>query len=85
MSNEEHTVENIICYVQNVGWQNIDLNHPNKHKCCCYPEELPDETFAWLLRMAVYVVYYSTVVGVDFSNEGTEVQQSTEGDSSQSS
>lgn len=78
MCNEDHTVENIISYVQNVGWQNIDLDHPKKHKCCCYPEELPDETFAWLLRMAVYVVYYSTVVGVDFSNEGTEVQSDTE-------
>ena len=78
MSDEEHLIENIICYVQSVGWANVPEQHA-KDNAPFYDlyerygkngqTQLTPGTFKWLLDMAVYVVYHATVWGTDFSEE----------------
>lgn len=75
MSDKEHLIENIIAYVQSVGWANV----PNRYAKDNYPwyevyerygkngqTQLTSGTFEWLLDMAVYIVYHATN-GIDFS------------------
>jgi hypothetical protein len=79
MSDEEHLIENLIRYVQNVGWANVpkqdaEDNYPFYDLYERYGKngqvQLTPGTFRWLLDMAVYVVYQATVVGTDFSKVG---------------
>lgn len=75
MSDEEHLIENLICYVQSVGWANVPEQHTKsfhdlyKRYGKNGQTQVTPETFKWLLDMAVYVVYQATVWGVDFSEE----------------
>ena len=76
MSDEEHLIENLICYVQSVGWANVpdkvgslDFHNVYKRYGNNGRTEVDRATFKWLLDMAVYVVYQATVVGTDFSEE----------------
>lgn len=75
MSDKEHLIENLICYVRSVGWPNIpddvdSLAFHNVYKC--YGNngrvEVDRVTFKWLLDMAKYVVYQASM-GTDFSKE----------------
>lgn len=75
MSNEEHLIENLICYVQSVGWANVpdnvgslDFHNVYKRYGNNGRTEVDRRTFKWLLDMAVYVVYHATN-GTDFSEE----------------
>lgn len=72
MSDEEHLIENLICYVQSVGWSeegelvNFDYIY---NRCGSNGKTKVDKaTFEWLLDMAVYVVYHASM-GSDFSEE----------------
>lgn len=83
MSDEEHLVENLICYVQNVGWANVPKHGKAYHDL--YDRygnngqtQVTHEIFKWLLDMAVYVVYHATVYGTDFSEN--EVDSTYKGD-----
>ncbi len=75
MSLEEHLVENILCYVQSHGWQNMPTRRDKKFKKLYEmlgnngTLTVSEDTFEMLLEMAVYVVYHSTVCNTDFSNE----------------
>ena len=71
MSDEEHLIENLICYVQSVGWANVpdkvgslDFHNVYKRYGNNGRTEVDRATFKWLLDMAVYVVYQATVVDV---------------------
>ena len=71
---EEHwrkQIENIIAYVQSVGWANVH-NEPFYDVYERYGKngqtQVTAETFKWLLNMAIYVVYHATM-GIDFSEE----------------
>lgn len=77
MSDEEHLIENLICYVQNVGWANVPYqdakdNEPFYDLYEKYSKngqtQVTPGTFKWLLNMAKYVVYQATM-GTDFSEE----------------
>lgn len=71
MSKEEHIVENIICWVQNIGWKNIPERNSDEWKqvynSICENSNVSEEIFDWLVEMAKYVVYQATVWGDDFS------------------
>ena len=77
MSDEEHLIENIISYVQSVGWANVpeqfaEDNAPFYDLYERYGKngltQVTIGTFKWLLNMAKYVVYHATM-GTDFSEE----------------
>lgn len=77
MSDEEHLIENLIYYVQSVGWANVPKQHAkdNNPFYDLYDRyskngltQVTVGTFKWLLNMAVYVVYHATM-GTDFSEE----------------
>lgn len=74
MSDEEHLIENLICYVQSVGWANVPnrgtLRYENIYGAYSKngTHSVSEETFWWLLQMAFYVVYHATM-GTDFSEE----------------
>ena len=74
MSDEEHIIENIICYVQSVGWANVPKqdNYPFYDLYEKYGKngqtQITPGVFRWLLHMAKYVVYHATM-GTDFSEE----------------
>lgn len=77
MSDEENIIENIICYVQSVGWANVpkqdaEDNAPFYDVYERYGKngqmQLTVGTFKWLLDMAKYVVYHTTM-GTDFREE----------------
>jgi hypothetical protein len=76
MSNEEHIVENIICWVQNIGWKNIPEQNTDEwqiaYNSICENSDVSQEIFSWLLEMAKYVVYQATVWGDDFSEDNNE-------------
>lgn len=77
MSDSEHLIENIICYVQSIGWANVP-KQDDKDNCPFYDlyerygsngqVQLTVGAFKWLLDMATYVVYHSTI-GADFSQK----------------
>ena len=73
MSDEEHLIENLICYVQSVGWSEaselVNLNKIYKRYGSNGETKVDKATFEWLLNMAVYVVYQATEWGTDFSEE----------------
>jgi hypothetical protein len=70
MSNEEHLIENLLSYIQSVGW--AEANKPEnfdniyEHYGSNGDTEVSKETFEWLLNMAVHVVYMESVWGTDF-------------------
>lgn len=79
MSSEEHCIINLISKVQYIGWQNIpDEDTPeffkffrefrNEWEQDIMPQSISYETFKWLVRMAQYVVYGSTVKDSTFCN-----------------
>ena len=77
MSDEEHLIENLIAYVQSVGWANVpeqfaEDNAPFYDLYERYGKngltQVTIGTFKWLLDIAVYVVYHATM-GTDFSEE----------------
>ena len=77
MSDEEHLIENLICYVQSVGWANVPKQHAEDSAPFYDGYErygkngqvqLTVGTFKWLLDMAKYVIYQATM-GTDFSEE----------------
>ena len=78
MSDEEHLIENLIAYVQSVGWANVPKQHA-KDNAPFYDlyerygrngqTKLTIGTFKWLLDMAEYVVWSATVYDTDFSEE----------------
>lgn len=59
MSNDEHLIENILTYIENIGWQNFDEDNPEDLKKARKNVDnsnlVNDEVFLWLLKMAVYV------------------------------
>lgn len=65
MSNDEHLVENILTYIENIGWQNFDEDNPEDlkkaRKNVDNSDLVNDEVFLWLLKMAVYVDYQKDV------------------------
>lgn len=72
MSDEEHLIENLICYVQSVGWSEagelVNLDDIYNRYGSNGKTKVDKATFEWLLDMAVYVVYHATN-GTDFSEE----------------
>lgn len=70
MSNEEHLIENLLAYVQAVGWAEANKleNFDNIYERYGSNGDIKvsKETFEWLLNMAVYVVYKESVWGSDF-------------------
>jgi len=77
MSDEEHLIENLIDYVQSVGWANVPKQHAEDNAAFYdlyerYSKngqtQVTPGTFKWLLDMAKYVVYHATM-GTDFSEE----------------
>ena len=72
MSDEEHLIENLICYVQSVGWSEagelVNLDDIYNRYGSNGRTKVDKATFEWLLDMAVYVVYHATM-GTDFSEE----------------
>ena len=72
MSDEEHLIENLICYVQSVGWSEAGelVNFDDIYNRCGSngKTKVDKTTFEWLLDMAVYIVYHATM-GTDFSEE----------------
>ena len=72
MSDEEHLIENLICYVQSVGWSEagelVNLDDIYNRYGSNGRTKVDKATFEWLLQMAVYVVYHATM-GTDFSEE----------------
>ena len=73
MSDEEHLIENLIAYVQSVGWSEaselVNLDDIYNRYGSNGKTKVDKASFEWLLDMAVYVVYQATVVGTDFSEE----------------
>lgn len=70
MSDEEHLVENIVSYVQSVGWieaENSDFDDVYERYGSNGNLRTDKQTFRMLLNMAIYVVYQATVCGTDFS------------------
>lgn len=65
MSNDEHLIENILTYIENIGWQNFDEDNPEDLKKARKNVDnsnlVNDEVFLWLLKMAVYVDYQKDV------------------------
>ena len=67
MSSEEHLVENIVCYVEDVGWNEFhdqvtveDIKKKGLESFSrCGDVEVSLETLAWLFTMARYVDYQS--------------------------
>ena len=85
MSDEEHLIENLIAYVQSVGWANVpndvgslDFHNVYKRYGNNGRIEVNRATFKWLLDMAEYVVYNATM-GTDFSEELNEYNNSNSG------
>jgi hypothetical protein len=78
MSDEEHLIENLIAYVQSVGWAYVPNRGTERYESIYGvlskngTHSVSEETFWWLLQMAVYVVYRVTVCNTDFSDEETE-------------
>ena len=72
MSDEEHLIENLICYVQSVGWSEagelVNLDDIYNRYGSNGKTKVDKATFEWLLDMAVYVVYHASN-GTDFSEE----------------
>ena len=72
MSDEEHLIENLIAYVQSVGWSEaselVNLDDIYNRYGSNGKTKVDKSTFEWLLQMAVYVVYHATM-GTDFSEE----------------
>ena len=72
MSDSEHLIENLICYVQSVGWSEagelVNLDDIYNRYGSNGRTKVDKATFEWLLDMAVYVVYHATM-GTDFSEE----------------
>lgn len=72
MSDEEHLIENLIAYVQSVGWSEaselVNLDDIYNRYGSNGKMKVDKATFEWLLDMAVYVVYHATM-GTDFSEE----------------
>ncbi|MBO7712220.1 MAG: hypothetical protein J6S85_01795 [Methanobrevibacter sp.] len=72
MSDSEHLIENLICYVQSVGWSEVselvNLEDIYNRYGSNGRTKIDKATFEWLLDMAVYVVYHATM-GTDFSEE----------------
>lgn len=73
MSDDEHLVENIIDYVQRIGWAKLPNVHSKEWNelYAVFGKngqiKVSEETFEYLLYMAEYVVYHSTVCNTDFS------------------
>lgn len=65
MSNDEHLIENILTYIENIGWQNFDEDNPEDlkkaRKNIDNSDLVNDEVFLWLLKMAVYIEYQKDV------------------------
>lgn len=59
MTDREHLLENIICYVERKGWSKVDVDemYPYYHKNGLL--EVDRETFEWLVDMAVQCAYYN--------------------------
>ena len=72
MSDSEHLIENLICYVQSVGWSEaselVNLDDIYNRYGSNGRTKVDKATFEWLLDMATYVVYHATM-GTDFSEE----------------
>ncbi len=72
MSDEEHLIEKLICYVQSVGWSEagelVNLDDIYNRYGSNGKTKVDKATFEWLLDMAVYVVYHASN-GTDFSEE----------------
>ena len=72
MSDEEHLIENLICYVQRIGWSEagelVNFDDIYNRYGSNGKMKVDKATFEWLLDMAVYVVYHATK-GTDFSEE----------------
>lgn len=77
MSDEEHCVVNLISKIQYLGYENIpDEDSPEFFKFFRgFRKDQNGEAsmisydgFKWMVRMAIYVVYCSTVMNKDFSN-----------------
>jgi len=84
MSNEEHLIENLIAYVQDIGWANVPSNPNSLAFYDLYSRynnngntSVDVNTFCWLLKMAVYVVYHATVCNTDFSEDFSETGDKT--------
>lgn len=65
MSNDEHLIENILTYIENIGWQKFDEDNPEDlkkaRKNIDNSDLVNDEVFLWLLKMAAYVDYQKDV------------------------
>lgn len=65
MTNEEHLIENLLSYVQNVGWSEagelVNFDDIYERYGSNGSTKVSKETFEWLLNMAVYIVYQETV------------------------
>lgn len=65
MSDEEHLIENLICYVQSVGWSEagelVNLDDIYNRYGSNGKTKVDKATFEWLLDMAVYVVYHASM------------------------
>lgn len=65
MSNDEHLIENILTYIENIGWQKFDEDNPEDlkkaRKNIDNSDLVNDEVFLWLLKMAVYIEYQKDV------------------------
>lgn len=70
MSNEEHLIENLLTYVQAVGWSEagelVNFEDIYERYGSNGGTKVSKEIFEWLLNMAVYVVYQESVWGTDF-------------------
>lgn len=67
MSNDEHLIENILTYIENISWQKFDEDNPEDlkkaRKNIDNSDLVNDEVFLWLLKMAVYIEYQKDVWG----------------------
>ena len=65
MSNEEHLIENLLSYVQAVGWSEaselVNFDDIYERYGSNGNVKVSKEIFEWLLTMAVYVVYQESV------------------------
>lgn len=65
MSNDEHLIENILTYIENISWQKFDEDNPEDlkkaRKNIDNSDLVNDEVFLWLLKMAVYIEYQKDV------------------------
>ena len=73
MSCEEHLVENIIFYIQETGCFKVKKDSKEYEEFYeNYSKngyaEVNKETFDWLVEMATYVVYESSISDADFSD-----------------